>query len=569
MAEEAKEKLIELEVVLDQRARELPVINQRSVRALFAAFHVLINGQLNRDQDDPMAAGERGVAAAARLSYLVRDLIENMAIEPLGADGTDALEGYHEVDSDGSQLRFLLTYGHFSEVMPEMHRGYFAVSGDRDSGFTLRHASPAFAEHEVRDIMLTEFGGPFGFAVAPAAIDEEFDALVATAPVLPADGLIAMHERLYGFYLKALTEPALLTDPGMVAATGATNDEFDRFRAAVYAVGDFCRGIARALGRRVEAGGAGEEVEKEWLEWITVNWKADFVIGVLRQLSGLDVAQVEKLLDIYTLDLRCGVKKTAHAGDGYLPPFLRLSESFIFNGDLIRLFLLARNVLFVVNRLDKKLFDDLVSKEMEPQLIEQAVALLARLPGVEIVRTHDWGAGEIDILVYSAEENVALHVQAKAAIPPQGARMVAAVESRGREGLEQLKRFRELAPERRDEVISTAIGRDVAGVDVVDVLLSRTSFGTSNIWRQAQGVALVNLLLLGELVVRDPSAPLAEFARRADVRLDEIIALARPEWIEREIDLDLAKLRLPILDYELESLAHARADAWRTVGPLL
>jgi hypothetical protein len=83
--------------------------------------------------------------------------------------------------------------------MPEIHRGYFAVSGDRDSGFALRHASPELAEHEARDIVLTEFAGPFGFAVAPAAIDEQFDALVATAPVLPANALIAMHERLYGF----------------------------------------------------------------------------------------------------------------------------------------------------------------------------------------------------------------------------------------------------------------------------------------------------------------------------------------------------------------------------------
>ena len=156
--EDAKAELVALEGELDAHVRQLPAVTQRPVRALLTAFHVLVNGQLNRVDD--VEAAQRGIAIAARLSYLVNGLIDQMAVEPFGANATDCLEGYHEVDPDASQLRLVLNYGHFSEVMPEVHRVYYAVAGDRTGGFTLRHASPEFAENEARDIMLTEFGGP-------------------------------------------------------------------------------------------------------------------------------------------------------------------------------------------------------------------------------------------------------------------------------------------------------------------------------------------------------------------------------------------------------------------------
>jgi hypothetical protein len=38
-------------------------------------------------------AAQRGLAAAARLSYLVHGLLDQMAVEPFGADATDCLEG--------------------------------------------------------------------------------------------------------------------------------------------------------------------------------------------------------------------------------------------------------------------------------------------------------------------------------------------------------------------------------------------------------------------------------------------------------------------------------------------
>jgi hypothetical protein len=65
--------------------------------------------------------------------------------------------------------------------------------------------------------------------------------------------------------------------------------------------------------------------------------------------------------------------------------------------------------------------------------------------------------------------------------------MVRQVESRALEGLKQLTRLRDLPAGERDRVLSGAL---------VDVLLSRSSFGTARLWTKAGGVALVNPALL-------------------------------------------------------------------------
>ncbi|MEJ7791987.1 MAG: hypothetical protein WKF65_08465 [Gaiellaceae bacterium] len=63
---DAKDELIALERDLDEHVRRLPAVTARPVRALLTAFHVLVNGQLNRSDD--VEAAQRGIVIAARLS---------------------------------------------------------------------------------------------------------------------------------------------------------------------------------------------------------------------------------------------------------------------------------------------------------------------------------------------------------------------------------------------------------------------------------------------------------------------------------------------------------------------
>ncbi|WP_287291557.1 hypothetical protein [Mesorhizobium sp.] len=108
----------------------------------------------------------------------------------------------------------------------------------------------------------------------------------------------------------------------------------------------------------------------------------------------------------------------------------RIRESAIRSG----------NVLYSLVQTDKKKFDNVVSRHLEPTLLEDASRFLSGLPGVEIRKNVHWERGEIDILADYEASNSAFQLQAKAGMPPQGARMVAQVESRTLKAAKQVVR---------------------------------------------------------------------------------------------------------------------------------
>lgn len=185
--------------------------------------------------------------------------------------------------------------------------------------------------------------------------------------------------------------------------------------------------MATAFERRIRREGFRDELWNELLEWISVNWKETFFLGVLQGMTGLAPEAIDRLISLFSIDFRQGRKAGRQAGDGFLPPLARLSENFLFNPDLLRLFLPARSVLYTLNRTDRKRFDDLVSEHLEPKLLASADSLFGQFDGLEVVKNHAWGAGEFDLLVYSPPQNAAMHIQAIEAIPPEGARMVQAI----------------------------------------------------------------------------------------------------------------------------------------------
>ena len=96
--------------------------------------------------------------------------------------------------------------------------------------------------------------------------------------------------------------------------------------------------------------------------------------------------------------------------------------------------------------------------------------------------------GEFDLLVYDPRDNSVCHIQAKAPVPPQGARMVARLEGRVLEGLDQLRRFRELPESERTRIVTNAVGSAVTDPQLIhDVVMTRTSFGTAAVWNALAG----------------------------------------------------------------------------------
>jgi Holliday junction resolvase-like predicted endonuclease len=139
-------------------------------------------------------------------------------------------------------------------------------------------------------------------------------------------------------------------------------------------------------------------------------------------------------------------------------------------------------------RTDKKTFNNVVSSHLEPALVEEAAKLLSELAGVEVRKNVNWDKGEIDLLAYHEASNTAFQLQAKAGVPPQGARMVAQVESRTLEAAEQVNRFLSLSGDEKDEICSSAIGRTLSGVSWSSGILVRTCLGTEKSLDRNKGI---------------------------------------------------------------------------------
>ena len=162
-------ELKEYEKEFDRLIDELPIW-PLPVRPLLTALHLTVDSLFNGSRLDGSVRPrpEAGSALGARLSYLVPHLLKCDA-EPIGRNGADALRALNDSDPEGICRFALVTYGHFCELMPEVHKGYYSVAGDKEKGFTLAHATRQFADHEATDIILTELS--LSFLASPAMAD--------------------------------------------------------------------------------------------------------------------------------------------------------------------------------------------------------------------------------------------------------------------------------------------------------------------------------------------------------------------------------------------------------------
>ncbi len=217
-------------------------------------------------------------------------------------------------------------------------------------------------------------------------------------------------------------------------------------------------------------------------------------------------------------------------------------------------------------RTDQKRFDNVVSQHLEPALLDDAARYLAAQPDVEVKTNHNWEQGEIDLLAFHEPSNSALQLQAKAAVPPQGARMVAQVESRTREAAEQISRFLELEPDAKDSIASAAFGRPLSAVTWSSGILARTCLGTQKAWDAIAGCVPLNLILLRAAVKHLQQSGAFTFANletSVEEELKSLRAKAALGWQNKNFTLLDTKINLPLLDLDYSSIHAFRDQAMR------
>lgn len=572
------EELAEFEQKADEVAEGLPFwkLPVRSVlTAMYALIDQSIHGSLRGAAERHVANGE---TIAYRLSYLV-PLLVRCSVDTIPT-ATEGMQQFAESDPKYEAARQLIAYSHFCELMPEARKGHYAVTR-RTGGFDLAHPSAAFQDAETRDILLSELA--LGFEVEPPPRTDLRCGVLSGRIDVPepiraqffgsvfADVLSELYEHAY----RNLFEPLIFSDEGFRAAVGCGREEFLRFRAALIALARYGQQMCSWYRVPLQTGDRMQATADAYAEWVSVRWSDDFFFQLVRQMAGLSDDQVERLLSVYSIDVRAGSPDVSHARDGYFPPLWRLPGDVLFSPEVLGRFVSSRNLAFVLNRLDSRRFAELISEHLEPELVRTATDLLSSVRGVwcrpDIKWTSGARRGQIDLLVAFEGANVVWHVQAKGVLPPHGARMVRALEERVGEALDQLKVFRSLSVQERDRIITEGLGRIIGGVQVVDVVLLRSCAGTARVWTEKGNAVFLTLPLLAELTrqaqARNSVEPLVECGRATDSYLQALCRSVNPRWEMGKISLAGEEITMPLLKYDTAAVESERRRVW--AGALL
>lgn len=565
-----KEDLIKLEQQADTEISGLTLIPAMPVRAMLASIHLIVDGlYYGRFRAGQEAQRDKAESLISRLAYAV-PLLRRCPPNPIDDDAQTAAEMIGVADPDGEQFKKVIAYLHFCQVMPEVHRDYWNVETVNPTSFVLAHANRGIAEVEAKDFVLSELALPFSFSGLHGT-DAAFDEAVRLDAITP-ELQIALMRQLYHVNLESMFETPILTEEGFHAALGVPREQFIRFRASLFAISDFFEGMAAAASRALAATGfdLDSPLGHRAFNSVSVCMEPDALSTIAKALGDYSQTQWERMSQPFILNLTSNAT-TNRIGEGFFQPLTSLDNRICFSPLLIRTFLAERNIVYWLNRTDQRTFHNNVSAHLEPQLIHDAKEALERFPNLRIVSEVDWSKegyeGEIDILVYDELSNTALHLQGKATVPPQGARMIQTLESRIAEGLKQLKRLRDLKRENRDLVLSEALNKAVSKVVIQDVVLARTCFGTHKIWSANPDVLFITLPLLtlyaNRLLKEGNPFDLRLFAGNISRLLNDLVDSSHCHWVNSQLHISDADLTIPMLHHDSAAIRKARIDIWK------
>jgi hypothetical protein len=389
--------------------------------------------------------------------------------------------------------------------------------------------------------------------------------MIKAWPEIPGHALIGVLKGAYDHYKENVFEFPLMSNEAFQEGFEFSRSDFIRMRAALMAYADFCLGMADAaevLSERVYTRPKRAILQREVREWVSPLLSRNHIIGLAAGLSSVEPSVAERIVDLFTIDpdsVDC-----SGAGDGFFPPFFRLGDALLFSPHAIKRTMPERNLLYAMVRTDKKTFDNVVSSHLEPVLIEEVAELLSDLAGVEVRKNVNWDKGEIDLLAYHEASNSAFQLQAKAGVPPQGARMVAQVESRTLEAAEQIERFLKLSGDKKDEICSSAIGRKLSGVSWSSGILVRTCLGTEKAWTGIRGFVPLNPALLRvavKLMSEGGEFTFMSLGKVIEVELERFRSVAVVGWENKSFTLFGQKVELPLLNLDAPAISGFRVGA--------
>ena len=541
----AEQELYELEEEFDRQILGLRLWNL-PLRGIYTLFGRTVDAIQTGGRFTRSAAPRDGAALLSRMSYLMENF-QRASLE-LDDPPDEIIADYRE------DFRNLVGYAHFCEIMPDVRKGSLQVSKTKE-GFRLYHGVDNFAKFEEIDVLMTELSLASDTSL-PSREIAFFDRHIVRAKGIGQDGK-RLITKWCEHFLRNTFEESLVPENNFTTCFGFERSDFLKVRAAFSALSLFCDGLSEAAARRFRKGGGQDQsLVRLGSNWMTPLMGTEYFESLVTGATGLSRPTLQSVLRPLSVDTTAGT--WSQSGDGYLPPIVRYPNHVLFIPLALRAMLPERNLLYVSNRTDRDHFDRVISPLLEPVLLNRAEQALSQIGSFITVKNVTWrkdeSNGEIDLLVYDPDANEALQVQAKAAIPAQGARMTRQLETHTNKAIDQLMNFMHTPSDFRDEVCSRAINNQVSNVTWRSAVLSRSGFGTAGAWSRLGDAIPLNLALLKgavKLAMRAKEGSIEKVLEKADELLQDGRKIFGG-WQHSPIELFGTTIDIPLLDVDKE-----------------
>jgi hypothetical protein len=549
------DKLIEIEMQLDDEINKLQIWE--------LPFQTIISMLLlTIDNIDLKGNVDAAMDYASRLSYIY-PLIKAKAAKASITTSTEAILKGGNVKYM-QDVNFIIAYAHFCLLMPQVRKNMLCVTKIDGEDIFLEYPSDEVRKSESIDRLY----GYLSLQIIMPYRDENKINQFVLSKVKNSENSITANDfilikEIQEHYKKYFILVKPLPNEVFEQVTGLTYDEYHSFCATVRAFCDFFIRLGRAYYNSVDKKRNNEiddHLMSEYFEWLVccLNFKT---LGWFAGISDISIKKLDNIisyyLQIYSDTTGEEFQEKSSCGEGYFPPFLLMEQSIIYSPQACKYLLTLNNILYSINKKQKRIFDEEISKHLEPTLICQLQYVFSFLKKVTIVKNVTFDGGELDLIVLSEVENVAICIQVKSTIAPDSSRTVERVTDRALEGIEQIKLFDSFESEVKQEIINTAFGKKLKNTKLINLLVVRSCAGSVKAWSFNDKYKIVNYSLLAWIIaskIESFNLNITAIKEEIGTAQDNLLKSGNVQEVYETLIIGKLKIKFPNLNSDIQPL---------------
>jgi hypothetical protein len=486
--------IMEIEEIADSKISELTIWSHPAHITLSAIYNIIYELFFSEDADSLTYRfkGERIISYLSGIApYIVRcgDSI-------IKIDEDRAIRFGEEMKLD---LRSAIEYGQFCTIMDRLHKGEFCEEV-LDGRIVLKFTNSEAFETEAHDVLISELSLPH-FLQPKQIFDLSHAFRLGSGEAYFEPNKVAEQVRAQRHELERFDNDIEYVGDFSDVVEGIPDADYRALKISAMALALYIRSVSRLLQEAIHRGVlSGANASSRLIFWKAPCLKRIDLVHVLAKAASVTTESAEIFVDNFSLTI--GGECPKWIKSGYFPPFQNLGERTIFSPAVLLVMMTNRNGIYVCSKKNEKVFHDVVSKRMEPKLVEDFLSVVPLDGGWECGKSVDFPGGEIDLVLFHRGFNIALQIQAKGSIAPEGAVLVRNFESRCEEGVGQLRRFDALSEEEKIAALRKKISAINSETLIVPCLLARGSFGRPEFLQRNRDILFINPFLANR-VFRD------------------------------------------------------------------